>query len=193
MPQRIQRKRTKGWQMPEGAIYVGRPSRSALQVCQRSLEEVHPVAEHAEARVALVAERSAVLNVFQRVVVIPAKSFRGPANFARCTHFRFLCGAIGEFVRPRSSIRLCPATESLATVAWRYASRAANRTHGRACDRVNFRQPVAEFLGGGSAFDLAGPQLAVVARNTEPARPYRLSTPCFGAHCRLLNRDYRHD
>ncbi|MBN7552964.1 DUF4326 domain-containing protein [Mycobacteroides abscessus] len=27
MPQRIQRKRTKGWRMPEGAIYVGRPSK----------------------------------------------------------------------------------------------------------------------------------------------------------------------
>ena len=27
MPERIQRKRTKGWQMPEGAIYVGRPSK----------------------------------------------------------------------------------------------------------------------------------------------------------------------
>jgi len=27
MPQRIQRKRTKGWRMPENAVYVGRPSR----------------------------------------------------------------------------------------------------------------------------------------------------------------------
>lgn len=26
MPQRIQRKRTKGWRMPEGAVCVGRPS-----------------------------------------------------------------------------------------------------------------------------------------------------------------------
>ena len=26
MPERIQRKRTKGWRMPEGAIYVGRPT-----------------------------------------------------------------------------------------------------------------------------------------------------------------------
>ncbi|MFA5712348.1 DUF4326 domain-containing protein [Mycolicibacterium sp.] len=26
-PQRIQRKRSKGWRMPEGAVYVGRPSR----------------------------------------------------------------------------------------------------------------------------------------------------------------------
>jgi len=26
-PRRIQRKRTKGWQMPEGAVYVGRPTR----------------------------------------------------------------------------------------------------------------------------------------------------------------------
>ena len=27
MPKRIQRKRTKGWRMPKGAIYVGRPSK----------------------------------------------------------------------------------------------------------------------------------------------------------------------
>ena len=27
MPRRIQRRRTKGWRMPEGAIYVGRPTR----------------------------------------------------------------------------------------------------------------------------------------------------------------------
>lgn len=27
MPKRIQRKRTKGWRMPEGALYVGRPTR----------------------------------------------------------------------------------------------------------------------------------------------------------------------
>jgi hypothetical protein len=26
LPKRIQRKRTKGWRMPEGAIYVGRPT-----------------------------------------------------------------------------------------------------------------------------------------------------------------------
>lgn len=27
MPKRIQRKRSRGWRMPEGAVYVGRPSR----------------------------------------------------------------------------------------------------------------------------------------------------------------------
>ena len=27
MPKRIQRKRIKGWRMPEGAIYVGRPTK----------------------------------------------------------------------------------------------------------------------------------------------------------------------
>lgn len=26
-PKRVQRKRTKGWRMPEGAVYVGRPSK----------------------------------------------------------------------------------------------------------------------------------------------------------------------
>lgn len=27
MPKRIQRKRTKGWKMPKGAVYVGRPTK----------------------------------------------------------------------------------------------------------------------------------------------------------------------
>ena len=27
MPRRIQRKRTKGWRMPDGTVYVGRPTR----------------------------------------------------------------------------------------------------------------------------------------------------------------------
>ena len=27
MPERIQRKRTKGWRMPEGTVYVGRPTK----------------------------------------------------------------------------------------------------------------------------------------------------------------------
>lgn len=27
MPVRVQRKRTKGWRMPEGAVYVGRPTK----------------------------------------------------------------------------------------------------------------------------------------------------------------------
>lgn len=33
MPQRIQRKRTKGWRMPEGAIYVGRPTKWGNPYC----------------------------------------------------------------------------------------------------------------------------------------------------------------
>ena len=39
-PQRIQRKRTKGWQKPPGAIYVGRPSRwgNPFRVGERGLE-----------------------------------------------------------------------------------------------------------------------------------------------------------
>ena len=31
MPKRIQRRRTKGWKMPENAVYVGRPNRARLQ------------------------------------------------------------------------------------------------------------------------------------------------------------------
>lgn len=35
-PVRIQRRRTKGWRMPEGAVYVGRPTEIANQVIAMS-------------------------------------------------------------------------------------------------------------------------------------------------------------
>lgn len=36
MPIRIQRKRTKGWKLPEGAVYVGRPTKwgNPVKVCR---------------------------------------------------------------------------------------------------------------------------------------------------------------
>jgi hypothetical protein len=51
MPERIQRKRTKGWRMPEGAVYVGRGSKwgnpfGPLKT-QRALARV-PAVEHAD-------------------------------------------------------------------------------------------------------------------------------------------------
>lgn len=33
MPVRIQRRRTKGWRMPEGAVYVGRPTKWGNPFC----------------------------------------------------------------------------------------------------------------------------------------------------------------
>lgn len=44
-PQRIQRKRTKGWRMPEGAVYVGRPSvfGNPFEVGE-TIERSHPLA-----------------------------------------------------------------------------------------------------------------------------------------------------
>lgn len=60
MPKRIQRKRTKGWRMPEGAVYVGRPTKwgnpftvaecgsaSEAVECFRSLAQLQAIATHA--------------------------------------------------------------------------------------------------------------------------------------------------
>jgi hypothetical protein len=47
MPQRIQRRRTKGWRMPEGAVYVGRPTvygnpfRIAVPFCGPTIDQVN--------------------------------------------------------------------------------------------------------------------------------------------------------
>ncbi len=42
MPVRIQRKRTKGWRMPEGAMYVGRPSVFGNQYIIGDGDYLHP-------------------------------------------------------------------------------------------------------------------------------------------------------
>ena len=53
MPERIQRKRTRGWRMPEGAVYVGRPGvfgnpfGGSHYVDSRSGEEVEAGAQRA--------------------------------------------------------------------------------------------------------------------------------------------------
>jgi|SRR6185437_10522 len=47
MPKRIQRKRTKGWKMPEGAVYVGRPTKWGNPVkmsrllCRESAKKIY--------------------------------------------------------------------------------------------------------------------------------------------------------
>ncbi|MEU7831349.1 MULTISPECIES: DUF4326 domain-containing protein [unclassified Nonomuraea] len=40
-PQRIQRRRTKGWTMPEGAVYVGRPTRfgNHIRITRRKFDD----------------------------------------------------------------------------------------------------------------------------------------------------------
>ena len=45
-PRRIQRQRTKGWRMPEGAVYVGRPTRCGNLVRVRDCEACGLGVEH---------------------------------------------------------------------------------------------------------------------------------------------------
>ena len=49
-PQRIQRKRTRGWRMPENTVYVGRPSRWGNPTDWREYAEWYPGAEPEELR-----------------------------------------------------------------------------------------------------------------------------------------------
>lgn len=45
VPQRIQRKRTKGWRMPEGAVYVGRPTKWGNPFISETKDERQTVVE----------------------------------------------------------------------------------------------------------------------------------------------------
>jgi len=56
MPKRIQRKRTKGWRMPEGAIYVGRPTKWGNPFMAETADEIgRAVEDYADWMDALIA------------------------------------------------------------------------------------------------------------------------------------------
>lgn len=54
MPERIQRKRTKGWRLPPGAVYVGRPTRYGNPFTIRIYLFTYPAATEREAAEACV-------------------------------------------------------------------------------------------------------------------------------------------
>jgi hypothetical protein len=56
MPKRIQRQRTKGWRMPEGAVYVGRPTVFGNPCDWRSLSQPGPE------------RRGAAVDYFRRLI-----------------------------------------------------------------------------------------------------------------------------
>lgn len=49
MPDRVQRKRVKGWRMPEGAVYVGRPTKWGNPFVVGPREDYGEVRTHADA------------------------------------------------------------------------------------------------------------------------------------------------
>ena len=53
-PRRIQRKRTKGWRMPEGAVYVGRPTLWGNPYTLRDVREMYLGVEPSDRRAAAV-------------------------------------------------------------------------------------------------------------------------------------------
>ena len=72
MPIRIQRKRTKGWRMPEGAVYVGRPTKwgNPFRIGTPNGDDYMSCSDRAEA----VAKYRSELTTFGRSV-----------NFTGCT------------------------------------------------------------------------------------------------------------
>ena len=79
MPERIQRKRTKGWRIPEGTVYVGRPSKWGNPfVVGRYVFHINRQVRNADDAVALFRERS---NWFMRGIshlpTVAARELRG--------------------------------------------------------------------------------------------------------------------
>ena len=81
-PKRIQRQRTKGWRMPEGAVYVGRPTIWGNPF-------VHP-------------DQIRAVEAFRSLISAGTKSFsisKDGLQFARNAHPNTLHWAYGEFIR----------------------------------------------------------------------------------------------
>ena len=192
-PKRIQRRRTAGWRMPEGAVFVGRPTKStSIQVADCGAQQIDAVFEHPQARVALIAERASVFDALQGVIVVPPKPLGCSADVASGAHLRFLRGAVGDLVTLRARVGLSAAPESFTPVTGCYPGRAAHCANRSAAVSVYLRESMPEFRGWFAALEFARSELSVVARDAEPARSHRFSTTSFRACPGLLTRDNRH-
>ena len=89
-PQRIQRKRSKGWRMPEGAVYVGRPSRWGNPF---RIGETYQISSPGETRYGVVRDNAHAVDLFQDYL-----NLRGD-----------LVAKIGQELRGRDLACWCPA------------------------------------------------------------------------------------
>lgn len=70
---RIQRQRTKGWRMPEGAVYVGRPTRWGNPWSLNDYRQDYPDLEHEQLRqMAVSVYRNWLTGRFDRLHGLPA-------------------------------------------------------------------------------------------------------------------------
>lgn len=65
MPERIQRRRTAGWRMPEGAVYVGRPTRFGNPFLLGDVGRSFPSLSHEQCQ-------GYVVNQFRDLIQSPA-------------------------------------------------------------------------------------------------------------------------
>jgi hypothetical protein len=191
---RIQRKRTPGWRMPPGSVYVGRPSRvnglASTQVMGRLSEKGRVVLEHTEPGVAVATERAPV--VVRGMVMVPNQSSGAPAD---CTlGVEAAARAVGPLIELDSLIGLRGASEPRAAGTRGDLGRPANSACGRLGLWIDARQPVSESLGLCPRRDVATPQMAVVASDAEAACPGWFPAPRFGAGATIkLTWDGCHD
>lgn len=192
-PKRIRRSRARGWRMPEGAVYVGRGTKStSVQVVDCGAQQVDAVLEHPQARIALIAQRASVFDALKGVIVVPPESFGRSADVASRAHLRFLRGAVSDLVGLGARVGLGAAPESFTSIPRCYPGRAADCANPSAVVSVYLRESVSEFRGWFAALKFARSELSVVARDAEPARSHRFSTTRFRAYPGLLTRDNRH-
>ncbi len=69
-PKRIQRKRTKGWRMPEGAVYVGRESRWGNPFRWESPSTIAALERGEIARAAIVESRADAVRMFRHCFLL---------------------------------------------------------------------------------------------------------------------------
>ena len=69
-PKRIQRKRTKGWRMPEGAVYVGRGSRWGNPFRWESLSTIVALERGEIARAAIVESPADAVQMFRHCFLL---------------------------------------------------------------------------------------------------------------------------
>lgn len=182
-PRRYQRSRAKGWRMPPNSVYVGRPSKSVLQVLGCFAKQISAVSKETQSGVATIAKCSSILA--RLVVVIPSEILGVGTDFAR--RFYYAARSVGPLVVTGPRIGFGGTSKSGSAVTEQEFRRATGGAGSGSSLAVDIAQPMPKALRLSPRLHITPPQMTVITGHAKTTGPSWLATTRLDANSAIMS------
>jgi len=192
MPERIQRKRgPRGWRMPEGAVYVGRPMSGDMgfQVRSGCPQPVRVIVEHPDCSIASTTKGAA--EQARCMGVVPNQTVNGATDLTMVEKHNLSALPVSLLVQLGSVVSVSPATPRAALPSAPEFYRAALGTECSPGLLFDASKAVSELWCLAPRCYLATTKKAVIAANTKTAGAHRFTTSRIRTYPTVYRRRWR--